>query len=208
MHILLGLAHSLLLRGEVVQFWRCGCYSSGSAVNLLQRYKGPPRNKNTHGYKALANARRGLCPKTKHREPKIWYRTGRPPRLYVLGPTTLSTQTKTFSIGLEWLFPEALRTMRCSCDSCGIFSLCPILKNPSFISSTCYGTLHVAHFTLVQVSTYSHLATVSYVKQLIEIDCFCQGLSTTNGRLTPDRTTNYHEWNSERKHTNWDTELG
>ena len=59
-----GLAHSLLLRGDVVQCWRCGCYSSGSAVNLLKRCRGAPRNRNTHGYRALARAWKGLCPKT------------------------------------------------------------------------------------------------------------------------------------------------
>ena len=59
-----GLAHTVVVRGGVVQCMRCGCYSSGAAVNLLKRCRGIPRAKNTHGYKALARAWRGLCPKT------------------------------------------------------------------------------------------------------------------------------------------------
>lgn len=60
-----GAAHSLFVRGEVVQCWKCACYSSGAAINLLKPCKGVPWSKNSHDYRALLAARRGRCPKTR-----------------------------------------------------------------------------------------------------------------------------------------------
>ena len=56
--------HSLVIRGQVVQCMRCGAFSRGSAINLLQRCRGRTVLKNSHRYRAFRRAQKGLCPIT------------------------------------------------------------------------------------------------------------------------------------------------
>ena len=59
-----GVGHSLVTLGTCVLCWRCGAFSRGSAILLLQKCRGHPVKKNSHGHRALAKARKGICPAT------------------------------------------------------------------------------------------------------------------------------------------------